>query len=215
MENGGREGGCYMKKIGKTGLCLLLCAAFLTGCGQAEGPDTITDTTLSVGRKGTVTSYLVGGFARDYYDISELETMVKEETAAYNASSGGEEDAIEVASVELLESDPSRVMIHLEYDSVESYCGYNDTKLFYGTVEEAAAAGYPLSEPMVSVKDGSEAAEDFLRLALKQHVIVTDEPILFYCPYSVAYLSEGAVLNEDGSVDMSGCQGTGIILMKK
>lgn len=206
-----------MGKSGKTGVCMLLCALFLSGCGQAGGPDAIGSTTLSVSDKGSLTSYLVGDFAKDYYNLSELESMVTEEANAYNSSQTGGDSAVEVETVELLESDSSKVMIKLQYDSVDTYRAYNGVDLFYGTVEEAIAAGYPLTNvALTSVKDGSQAENGYLQQkASKQHILITEEPIVFYCPFGVTHFSAGAVLNKDGSVDMSGCEGTGIILMKK
>ncbi|MCH5343188.1 MAG: hypothetical protein J1E64_04040 [Acetatifactor sp.] len=208
-----------MGKYGKTGMCLFLCMVFLSGCGQANGPDKIESTTLVLNGKGSVTAYLVGNFAREYYSLQELENMVTGEASGYNdnVSVAGQDDVVKVETVELLESDSSKAMITFRYDSVDTYCDYNDVELFYGTVNEAIAAGYALKdEDIFSVKDGSQAQNGYLRQqASKQHVLITQEHIIFYCPYSVTYISDGAVLNEDGSVDMRACEGTGIILMKK
>lgn len=208
-----------MGKFGKTVMCLFLCMVFLSGCGQANGPDKIESTTLVLNNKGSVTAYLVGNFAREYYSLSELESMVTGEASGYNdnVSVAGQDDAVKVETVELLESDSSKAMITFRYNSVDTYSDYNDVELFYGTVNEAIAAGYALTdEDIFSVKDSSQAQNGYLRQkASKQHVLITGEHIIFYCPYSVTYLSDGAVLNEDGSVDMRACEGTGIILMKK
>ena len=208
-----------MGKYGKTGMCLFLCMVFLSGCGQENVAGKIGSTTLVLDSKGKVTAYLVGNFAREYYSLSELESMVTGEASGYNdnVSAAGQVDAVKVETVELLESDSSKAMITFQYNSVDTYCDYNDVELFYGTVDEAIAAGYALTEEDIfSVKDGSQAQNGYLRQkASKQHVLITEEHIVFYCPYSVTYLSDGAVLNEDGSVDMRACEGTGIILMKK
>lgn len=206
-----------MGKYGKVGVCLFLCVVFLSGCGQAKGPDKIESTTLALNGNGSVTSYLVGNFAREYYSLSELENMVTKEAAAYNALYAGKAPAVVVETVELLENDKTKATITFQYDSVDTYCNYNGKELFYGTVNEAIAAGYTLTDAdITSVKDGSQAQSGYLRQkASKQHVLITEEHIIFYCPYSVTYVSDGAVLNEDGSVDMRACEGTGIILMKK
>lgn len=218
-----------MRKYRNVWGCLLICLLVLTGCGQSKGPGTIEGTTLSLDTAGKVTVYLVGNFGRDYYSLPELTGMVKEEAAEYNASHGGEE-AVTVSNVEILEHDSSKAMILFQYDSAETYSDYNGANMFYGTVSEAAERGYALaSTPLTSVKDGTLATESYLNQnAAGQHIFIYDysaerldageseqESLTVYCPYKVTYLSEGAVLNDDGSVEIGGCENVCYILMKK
>ncbi|MCM1044645.1 MAG: hypothetical protein NC417_03960 [Candidatus Gastranaerophilales bacterium] len=215
-----------MRKHRKALGCLFICFLMLSGCGRAKGPETIEDTTFSIDADGKVTVYLVGYFGRDYYSLSELTNMVKVEASEYNASRGGE-PFVEVSQVELLENDSSKAMILFSYDSADTYSDYNEGSLFYGTVSQAFSDGYALAAtPLNNVKDGTLATESYLRQnAAEQHILILDpsaepqeeqeEHIFVYCPYSVTYLSEGAVLNDDGSVDVAGCEGACYILMKK
>ncbi len=204
-----------MGKYLKVGICLCFCLFTLAGCGQAEGPETVEDTTLSVSGEGKITAYLVGDFGKAYYSLAELTDMVKVEAAGYNTSSGNAD--VEVLKVELLESDNSKVVIQFQYSGSEAYSAYNEASLFYGTVSEAFGEGYSLSSSVLTaVADGTPATESYLSQdAAGQHILITDERAIFYCPYKVLYLSKGAVLNDDGSVDTRACEGESIILMKK
>jgi hypothetical protein len=196
---------------------LVLITCVFTACGAAKVPDTIDTDTIVVSKDGSVTSYLVRDFDKDYYDLSELTVMARQETADYNSSAG--KDAVTARTIELI-GDGSRVEAVYDYASYESYSDYNEGNLFYDTVSNISQDAQKLSafdqKPdftgLVSAKN--KAAADVGDIGDK-HAVVTDEKAVIYCPYSVAYLSSNAVLLSDGSVDTSEADGTVVIVLKK
>ena len=200
------------KALIAAGICLLL----LSGCGGTSLPETIDKTTIVIDDEGKVTAYLVDNFAKDYYDISELTSMAKEDAAAYSAEMGAGENAASVEAVEMLENGTD-VRITYQFDSAETYADYMGGVLFYGTVEEAKAAGYDLTTaPLNSVKDGTTVTENWLETeGLEKHIVITDQLAEFYCPYTVTHVSADAFYNTDGSVTNDQPDDVVYVLLKK
>lgn len=190
-----------------------LLAAVLVGCGQTGVQEEVETTTISVDRSGRMTYYLVGEFDKEYYDLSELSAMAADEVERFNRGAE-EKQSVVVDKVEVLPENESRVMIVYRFDGYASFNEFNKGSFFYGTVEEAFEQGYVKEVRMKSVRDESLKTEEQLKQEAAKKLIVTDEKVIIYCPAKVAYISEGAVLNEDGSVDASDADGTVYILMK-
>lgn len=202
-------------RIKGIGVCMLA-ILMLAGCGQAKLPDAIDVTSLVVTDKGEVTSYLVAEFEKEYYNISELTTMAVSEVAEYNTEhQTGTSIPVTVEKVEALESDADKVMLTYKYDSTESFMDYDESILFYGTVSEAADAGYDLNVILTNVKDGTLFSEAQLLQETDRYLLITDEKARIYCPKKVTHVSDGAVYEEDGSVDGTQAESTIYILMKK
>jgi hypothetical protein len=201
---------------------MVLCSMVLTGCGAAKVPDVVTETSLVIEKDGKVTSHLVDVFDKDYYDLHGLREMAQEEADAYNTAHGAEDAApVTVERVESLPGDDSTVVVTYSYDSADTYEDYNGSSLFYGTAQQAEQAGYQLDETNQVLWDtkgeksivSTELGEG--KLAQK-HVILLEEQTRVYCPYQVAYISEDAVVQEDGSIDTTGiCEYPVIIVLDK
>lgn len=201
--------------------CLL--AVVLAGCGRGGVPDAAEVTTISVDRNGRMTYYCVGDFDRDYYNLSELSAMVMGEVARFNENAGKE--AVEVETVETLPDEGTgelnrKVLIVYHFDGYASYNqfsqGYNkgNGSFFFGTVDEALKQGYALQTSLKSVKDDSLKTEEQLKQEGAGRLIITEEKSVIYCPGKIAFLSEGAVLNGERSVDASAAEGTVYIMLK-
>lgn len=202
-------------RIKGIGVCMLV-ILMLAGCGQAKLPDAIEVTSLVVTDKGEVTSYLVGEFEKEYYSISELTTMAVNEAAEYNTEhQTGTTIPVTVEKAEALENDADKVILTYKYDSTESFMGYDESILFYGTVSEAADAGYDLNVILKNVKDGTLLSEAQLLQETDRYLLITDEKAKIYCPKKVTHVSDGAVYEEDGTVDGTQAESTIYILMKK
>ncbi len=193
---------------------LLLCAAVLTGCGAAKLPDTVENTSLSIDRTGAVTSYTVGVFDKEYYDLEELRAMSREEVAAYNtAHQTGDTVPLALEQVAELPGDNGFVVVSYSYDSTQTYQDYHERTLFYGTVEQAVNAGYDF-EGMNQVLFDTKGEKSIVSAKLEEsgmaqkHVILLEEQTRVYCPYKVAYISENAGALEDGSIDTTGISET-------
>lgn len=202
-----------MKKTGGFLAFVCLLAMVLGGCGQDGVRGEVESTTISVDRNGRLTYYLIGEFDKDYYSLSELSAMAAEEVDDFNRSTE-EKQSVAVDKVEILQENKSKVLIVYQFDGYASFNEFNGGDFFYGTVEEAFKQGYIREVQLKSVGDGSTKTEEQLKQEGTKKLIVTEEKAVIYCPSRVAYISEGAVLNEDGSVDAAAADGTVYILMK-
>lgn len=207
-----------MKRISKTVLGVLLIALMMTGCGEARVPDTIDKPMIAIAKNGEITEYLVGEFsAKTYYSISGLSSMAAEEAAQYNtANQTGTTAAVKLEKVEALEDGTGRVCIVYQYDSPESYTGFNEGSLFYGTVEEAASQGYSVDIALKSVGGGEERTltGEQLKQSVDKRLIIAPRGVYVYCPGKVEYISSNASMAEDGSVDTTAADSPVYILLK-
>ncbi len=200
----------------RAGICACIAGLVLSaGCGQARVPDVVNVTSLAVTEDGTVTSYLVEDFDKDYYSIKELTTVAMAEASDYNAENGGEngEILISVNKVELLSADNSKVVLTQTFAEAGVYGDYNEELLFVGTVAEAAEAGYLNGITLKNVKDDTLLSTEQLLQDGERKVLVTDAKAVVYAPGKVTHISDGTY-NEDGTVDTSACEGVVVILLK-
>jgi hypothetical protein len=197
-----------MKKIGKFAVSICLCMVLLTGCGGAKVPDVVDKPAVSVGGEGGVTVWQTGEFGETYYNVAELAAMAEQEAADYNAEKG-KEAAVTVEKVEALAG--GSVVVAYRFDGWESCSDYTGETFFFGTVQQAGMNGFDTGNAaMKSVKDGSQqAAWD-----ADKKVLITDMKADIYCPGRVESISEGASVNEDGSIKPSGEDGLVYILLK-
>lgn len=207
-----------MKRIAKTVLGVLLISLMMAGCGEARVPDTIDKPMIAIAKNGEITEYLVGEFsAKTYYSISGLSSMAAEEAAQYNtANQTGTTAAVKLEKVEALEDGTGRVCIVYQYDSAESYTGFNEGSLFYGTVEEAVSRGYSVDIGLKSVGGGEEQTltGEQLKQSVDKRLIIVPQGVYVYCPGKVEYISSDASMAEDGSVDTTAADSPVYILLK-
>ena len=179
--------------------------AVLAGCGTPKVPGNVERTSLIIDAEGGVVSHMVDVFDKGHYKIDELRDMANKEVADYNtANQAGTVVPVTVTTVESIEN--SKVRVTYTYKSVKDYTAYNGSSLFYGTVAEAEASGYDftgLNQVLFNAKanDSIVSAELEDGKMAEKHVVLLEEKTLVYCPYKVAYASESAIINEDGSVD--------------
>lgn len=191
--------------IGMVGLCIV----FLAGCGEAKLPDVVDKPAISVDRDGEVTVWQIGEFGKAYYNVAELTSMAEQEAADYNEEKG-KEAAVTVEKVESLEG--GRVAVVYHFDSWESCTDYTEETIFFGIVKQAETNGFPTGTgdvTMKSVKDGSTLTV----WNADKKILITDIKADIYCPGKVEYISEGASVNEDGSIKASE-EGWTYILLK-
>lgn len=192
-------------------VCLsLVCLVVCKGAGVSDAPET---SAVSIGRKGQISAWFVEEFAEDYYSLAELTEMAVREAAEYNDGIPGKKAAVTVKKVKLL-PDAGQIMVSYRFDGWESYTDFNGQSLFYGTVGEAVTKGFSMDAVLKSVADGRLFAGNQLSRETDKYVIITDVKANIYCPGKVTHISDGASVNEDGSIDTSGAEGTVCILMK-
>ncbi len=207
--------GCRMGKSGRYVIVVCVLAVLLAGCGHVKLPEYISDTTVIVHEDGSVTYHLVGDFGETWYDLSELTSMAREEAEEFSGErAGGDVPAVTVEQVDFLADAPHRVDVTYRFDSGESFGEFNGISFYFGTVEEAVSQGHTEGMVLKSVKDGTVKTEEQLGRDGAKKIIITDAKALIYCPARVTYISDGAVVNEDGSVDTAKADDTVYILLK-
>jgi len=213
-------------KIAWLGAVVGLCVMFLAGCGEAKLPDVIKTQTVFISKDGQITLWLVMEFDGENYKLSELTSMAMEEAAEFNEGRAVEK-AVSVEKVETLADGSGKVAVTYQFGDWKScteFIGnelfYGTNELFYGTVSEAVSEGYGTRAILRNVKDNtleyfsSMCTEEALKQTSGKYLIVTDVKANVYCPGKVEYISDGAVVNEDGSVNTFGVEGLAYILLK-
>lgn len=225
-----------MKKMGMPVAILVLFAIMLSGCGQSGVPKDIRESTLVIDKSGRVTAYLVEEFDKNYYNISELSAMVQEDAANFGGSEANSKQ-VKIMGVDAMEGDSSRVVVTYRFDDTGSYEELIKDQLFYGTVAEAIQRGYAKGVTLQSVQDGTLMTETDLMQNLGEHLVIfypeqvqpdqvklnpeaeEQGQIVIYCPDKVEFVSQGAVVNQDGSISITWVEGSDYepvyILLKK
>lgn len=201
-----------MMKLCRTALLVCLCLLSLAGCGEVEVPEVVDAPTIAVDKEGVVRVWQVGEFDKTYYNVAELANMASEEAAQYNTSQGKEAVAVEKA--ETLEGNSSKVVVAYRFDNWQSCKDFCEAEFFFGTVKEAAVNGIDTDPDMKSAKDGSALGAALLGQSEGEYLLVTDMKANIYCSRKVVYISQGAEVNEDGSIKPPEEDGLVYILMK-
>ena len=165
-----------MGKKKTTGLFLLflLSTLLVTGCSKEAVYVPVTTNTVEVTEDGRVIGYMVESFDKEYYDIEELESMVRTEIGEYNALNAEEvKDAgrvpVIVNKVTMAEDGSKNVVVALDFQNAAVYTDYMGSELFYGTVEEAIVAGYEVDKKLSKVKSGDLLTGELLQIG-RAHV---------------------------------------------
>ena len=214
-----------MMKMIRPAAIIVLFAILLSGCGQAEAPKDIRESTLVIDESGRVTAYLVEEFDKNYYNLSELTAMVQEDAAIFG-SSETDSEKVKIVSVKTMEDDSSRVVVTYQFDSTGSYEELIKDQLFYGTVAEAIQSGYCNGVTLKSVKDQTLMTEADLLQRMEDSLIIyypelvqpeevklnpeaeEQRQIVIYCPDEVGFVSQGTVVNQDGSISITWVEGS-------
>lgn len=190
------------------------CVLVLAGCGKAPAQEPISTSTIVLGADGSFTQFRVEDFDREYYELSELDGMIRQEVQNYvsGAPTGGQ--AVTVEQVDTLEGGGDRVMVSLHFADSQIYEDYTaqvdqqPCRLFYGTVSQAVAAGYDLAGTLRDVKKGTAITAEQLEKIGDRRVLVFEEALQIRCPSKVLYIGGNVRLTETGYVD--GTEGEGL-----
>ncbi len=165
-------------------LCLVLTGALLLlGCNQKFEP---TESTIFVTSKGIVKSAVMESFEKGYYSFGELSGDIESAVQAY--CSDGNEGALVVES---LTEGNDMVTLQMQYESAAVYSEFNDMILFSGTLSEAKAAGYSMSELYDTQGQLAEmTAEEENTLK----VIITEEDVCVQTSGKIKYVSDNVTI---------------------
>lgn len=177
-----------MIKLAKMGIgCLLLLGLFgLCGCESAPAEE---GTTVSIGKDGSVTCYIVEKFDKPYYDGEEMKQMVLSEVADYNKSVGGSSISVDKVLVE-----DGLATVLLKFATAKDYADFHGNTFFVGTAKEAQEAGYDLNTVLSSTEDELETIGMSDMLAMEEYrILVTDmkEPVTLNG--KAAYVSDNTI----------------------
>lgn len=200
---------------------VLILVTFMTfafvGCGQEEVIP-VTEPTLEVTGDGELIAYMVEDFDKDYYVLSELDTMVREEISEF-VKAGGYVDqdgneGVTVESVAMAQDGSSQVVVALKFANSEIYGDYFDVEAFYGTVADAMTAGYDLSAALTGVKDGELFTQEQAEKNRKKHILIIEDSVIVRCSKKVLYIGTNTSLTEEGFVDCTRSEGLKLIITK-
>lgn len=189
----------------------------LVGCAEKEEIP-VMEPTVEVTANGELIAYLVEDFDKEYYDLGELDAMVREEVADYVQEQApvteAGKDGLTVESVAMAADGSKKVVVALWFANSQVYADYFDAEVFYGTVAEAQNAGYGLSAALTSVKDGEILTEEEAKKNSRRKILVIEGEMIVRCPTEVLYIGTNASLTDEGFVDCTQSDGLKLIIMK-
>lgn len=182
----------YTGKRKKAGLLLgsLIFFAFaLSGCQAEVLPQApITGNAVVITEEGTLVSYLVDSFEKDYYDAQELAAMAMQEAEMFskemNFSDGPE---LVVTGAEVWPEN-KQVALIMEFANAKSYAAYYNVDAFYGTVSQAMGAGWNLSGRLYDTKKQQVLSDEKL--------MDYGDKLIFICSHEVDIRVPGKILAE-------------------
>ncbi|MBE5836403.1 hypothetical protein [Butyrivibrio sp.] len=177
--------GFIMKRfVGVISAFMLLSCLF--GCGSNEGQLT----TVALDKNGKITNTIYEDFSEEYYDVTELTQMTENEISSFNAERLTEK--ITLDAVDKI-SDGNAVKMVLKFATPTDYAEFNNTVLYYGTVQDALDRGYSISSDLID-ENGLKINSDALEDNKDNHIIITKDRSVFITPYNIVYSSNGVSL---------------------
>ena len=197
----------YKKRItALIAVCLSACTMALSGCSQESVYVPVTQDTVELTKDGNLIGYLVEDFDKDYYDINELDEMVRSEMEAYNKKNAAMSEKegrvpIIVDKVSLAEDGSAKAVVALNFANAAVYEDYMDKRIFYGTVAEAVTSGYQLDGKLSKVKDGTKFGTEEIVKNGENPILIVEDTVSIRTAKKIVYLSTNASLTQEGFVD--------------
>ena len=176
----------YLKKYYFLG-ALIVMAFMLAGCGKEKS----LVTSVEIDKNGAVTNTIIEEFDQSLYNLDELSELASSEVSAYNSECLSERIAVE--SVEMLKDEKTVKMV-LKFNSTNDYASFNDTALYFGTVQDAIDRGYEISTELIN-PEGQVLSSEGLSDYLSRSIIITEDRSVFITPYKIEYYTNGVKLN--------------------
>ncbi|MBQ6416837.1 MAG: hypothetical protein IJJ65_11380 [Butyrivibrio sp.] len=167
-------------------ICAFMLLSCLFGCGSDEG----LLTTVALDKNGKITNTIYEDFSEEYYDVTELTQMTENEISSFNAERLTEK--ITLDAVDKI-SDGNAVKMVLKFATPTDYAEFNNTVLYYGTVQDALDRGYSISSDLID-ENGLKINSDALEDNKDNHIIITKDRSVFITPYNIVYSSNGVSL---------------------
>ncbi|MCC8138310.1 MAG: hypothetical protein LIO76_09695 [Clostridiales bacterium] len=192
---------------------LLAAVTLLGGCSEVEqlleGGTAWTPQeadAISIAADGSVTEIVQDTLEESYYDVSELEDMIRSEITAYNAEHG--EDSIKEES---FTTEGQSVTLKLWYSSAEDYAEFNNVEFYSGSTIGAQVEGYLFDASFYQVEDGAaggsavSSSQVFKDMSLQ--VVIVQAPMEVHVEDgAVAFISTNAEMISADTVNATGEQ---------
>lgn len=188
-------------------MVLLLSTLLLAGCSEETAVYVpVTENTIEVTEDGRLIGYIVEPFEKEYYDITELDTMVRSEIDEYNSA---KQDLVTeagrvpilVEKVMMAEDGSSKAVVALNFQNAAVYADYMEKEIFAGTVAEAKAAGYDLENKLIAVKGGEAFAGEKIQKEEGKRILILKDAVSVRVNGKVQYLSANAKKTSEGFLD--------------
>lgn len=156
----------------------------------------VTENTVEISKKGQITGDIYEDFDKDYYDEKELSAMIDSEIDDYNRLHGNPNAVVKKS----FSVDEDKAMVKIEYDSADSYSGFNGKELYVCTVGELIDSGFVFNQNLMDVSDKTSfiSATD-IKNYNDYKAVVTDENIKIICPGKVLYRTSNISLIDKSS----------------
>ncbi|MDO5424969.1 MAG: hypothetical protein Q4F41_14700 [Eubacteriales bacterium] len=156
----------------------------LTGCSKFD-PD---GTAIMARKDGDVTAVVMETLDQSYYDSTELQNLINQDVAAYNASAGAEN--ITVKEFEVVNQTANLTM---DYASGEDYAAFNNVTFYTGDVLGAYDAGYDFQTTFQKVEKGnvtdSQVTRQEVLNSYNYYTVIMEEAMDVQVEGSIVYAS--------------------------
>ncbi len=194
-----------MRKIMFRWLVATLSVLMLAGCGENGGGENepkvhLAETdTIVINSDRTITGFIAEDFDQTKYSVDDLNNQINAEISEYNGANG--EGSVLLNSIEV---DGSKIYIDMSYKTADDYSLFNEEIFFVGTVEEAVARGFRISEASFfgAETDDYITGKDLLKRAGEIIVISADSSNI-RSESGLKYFESDDKLNGDNEVDIS------------
>ena len=188
-------------------MVLLLSTLLFAGCSEETAVYVpVTENTIEVTEDGRLIGYIVEPFEKEYYDITELDAMVRSEIDEYNSA---KQDLVTeagrvpilVEKVMMTEDGSLKAVVALNFQNAAVCADYMEKEIFAGTVAEAKAAGYDLENKLTAVKDGEAFAGEKIQKEEEKKILILKDAVSVRVAGTVQYLSANAKKTTEGFLD--------------
>ena len=185
-------------------LMILICT--MSGCGKVNSSQSGMDT-LSFMKDGKIVQTIVDDFDPNYYDVDELSRMTQDKIDLYSDTEG---DIV----CESVEEKDGIITVKIVYLNDENYTDFNDRKLFFGMVKEAASAGYSVKDMVLN--DGESLSDEQLEQIQNNRCVIIQtgaeeelgvnvfDKILYLSPDVIKSGNKDAII-QAGDTDKTSC----------
>ena len=189
-------------------LCTVFMVFFTCACGSSV--EQFDETTLSIGKKGSVSETIVDGFDKDYYDVNELKNEFDAAISEYN--SGKEEDSVVLKGIVC---ENNQVHASLDFSSFDDYEAFQNEEIFLGSISDAYDAGYSMDVTLKGVGEGDKIGKEDLMNNKDNSILIISEPVLVNTYSKILYVSANVEVIDDKQARISSeSEGLAYLILK-